>query len=171
MASSSEWAGNDAAAVAGLVTRLRRALRSGVRSEIPWERLPMAQVELLQRLQEEPGLRVGELAARQHLATNTVSNLVQHMVENRLVERRPDPRDRRALVVEPTPGGLRILRDWQQINARRIGSALDSLTAGERDALTRALPALSRFVEALETQGSNSSAESTPTPTRSGPDD
>ena len=171
MVSPSEWAVGDAAAVAGLVTRLRRALRSSVRSEIPWERLPMAQVELLQRLQEEPGLRVSELAARQHLATNTVSNLVQQMVEDRLVERRPDPGDRRAFVVEPTSAGLKILRDWQQINARRIESALDTLAPGERDALTRALPALSRFVEALETQGSSSSAESTPTPDAAGPDD
>lgn len=144
----------DAAALAGVVTRLRRALRSSVRSEIPWERLPMAQVELLQRLQEEPGLRIGELAARQHLATNTVSSLVQQMVENRLVERRPDPGDRRALVVEPTAAGLLALHDWQEINARRIDSALNELVPAERESLTQSLPALARLVEVLESQGS-----------------
>jgi hypothetical protein len=31
-----------------VVTRLRRALRSSIRTEYPWESLPMAQVELLQ---------------------------------------------------------------------------------------------------------------------------
>ena len=44
-------------APADVVNRLRRILRSSIRSKFPWERLPMAQVEILQRLAEEPGLR------------------------------------------------------------------------------------------------------------------
>jgi len=70
----------EAWALAEIVTRLRRVLRASVRSEFPWERLPMAQVEILQRLAEEPGLRITDLASRHRLATNTVSNLVQQMV-------------------------------------------------------------------------------------------
>lgn len=147
----------DATTLAGLVTRLRRALRSGIRSEIPWERLPMAQVELLQRLQEEPGLRVGELAARQHLATNTVSTLVQQMVDAGLVERSPDAADRRVLVVTATTAGRAALRDWQRANARRIEAGLRALDPAERESLTRAIPALTRFVEALEAQGADPS--------------
>lgn len=141
-----------AASLASLVARLRRVLRSSVRSEIPWERLPMAQVELLQRLAEEPGLRVGELAARQHLATNTVSNLVQQMVEGGLVERRPDPQDRRAQVLQPTTSGLRDLAGWQKANAQRIESALRAMDAADREALVRALPTLAQLVHVLEVQ-------------------
>ena len=74
-------------ALAEVVNRLRRVLRASIRSEYPWERLPMAQVEVLQRLAEEPGLRITELAARQRLAVNTVSNLIQQMVLVGLVER------------------------------------------------------------------------------------
>lgn len=37
-----------------VITRLRRALRSSIRSEFPWEALPMAQVELLQTLAPAP---------------------------------------------------------------------------------------------------------------------
>src|SRR5689334_4324217 len=66
--------------LAEVVTRLRRALRASVRSEFAWERLPMAQIELMQRLADEPQLRVKDLAERHRLATNTVSQLVQQLV-------------------------------------------------------------------------------------------
>lgn len=83
--------------LADVVNRLRRILRSSIRSDFPWERLPMAQVEILQRLADEPGLRVTELAGRQKLAINTVSNVIQQTVLAGLV-------DRRAVTVHlPTP--------------------------------------------------------------------
>ena len=133
-----------------LIARLRRALRSSVRSEIPWERLPMAQVELLQRLADEPGIRVGDLASRHHLATNTVSNLVQQMVQAGLVDRTADPVDRRAVTVAPTPEGLRMLRGWATANSRRIDAAMDGLSQRDRRAIAAALPALTHLVLRLE---------------------
>ena len=90
---------SDAWAFTDVITRLRRSLRASVRSDLPWESLPMAQVELLQRLTDEPGLGVSELAARQRLARNTVSNLVQQMVTAGLLERRGRDGDRRAVTL------------------------------------------------------------------------
>ena len=136
--------------LAEIVTRLRRVLRSSVRSEIPWERLPMAQVEILQRLADEPGLRVTELAARHRLATNTVSNLVQQMVLAGLVKRCEDPRDRRAVTIEVTPSGADQLRGWLAANNRRLDAALSDLPAPDRRAILAALPSLSRLVDRLE---------------------
>lgn len=136
--------------LAEIVTRLRRVLRSSVRSEFPWERLPMAQVEILQRLAEEPGLRVSELAARHRLAANTVSNLIQHLVLGGLVERREDPRDRRAVTVELTPAGAEQLRGWLAANNRRLEAALRDLSAAERREILAALPSFTRLVERLE---------------------
>ncbi len=60
-------------ALTEVITRLRRALRSSVREEFAWESLPMAQVEFLQRLSSESGLRIVELARKHRMATNTVS--------------------------------------------------------------------------------------------------
>lgn len=136
--------------LAEVITRMRRVLRSGVRSEFAWERLPMAQVELLQRLAEEPGLRVKDLAVRHRLATNTVSNLVQQMVEAGLVERRPDPGDRRAVSLALTPSGRENLRGWLAANSRRLQTALDELSASDRAAILDIVPVLARLVERLE---------------------
>jgi len=83
----------DAWVLTDIVTRLRRVLRASIRSDYPWEKLPMAQIEILQRLHAEPGLRVNDLAERHRLANNTVSVLVQQLVVAGLVN--PRARSRR----------------------------------------------------------------------------
>ncbi len=136
--------------MADVVNRLRRILRSSIRSDYPWERLPMAQVEILQRLAEEPGLRITELAARQKLAINTVSNVIQQMVLAGLVDRRVDEHDRRAVTVHPTDSGQDQLQGWFSANGRRLDAAFSELAEHDRKAILATLPSLSRLVERLE---------------------
>ncbi|MGW4692230.1 MarR family winged helix-turn-helix transcriptional regulator [Kitasatospora cineracea] len=131
-----------------VITRLRRALRSSIRSEFPWEALPMAQVELLQTLAASP-LRVGELAARQRLAPNTVSGLISKLLEAGLVDRQPDPGDRRTARIALTEAGHQQLRDWQSAHERRLATALESLTPTDREAVMGALPGLDRLAHSL----------------------
>jgi len=135
----------------GVITRLRRVLRSSVRQEFPWESLPMAQVEILQRLAEEPGLGVSELAARQRLATNTVSSVVQVMVTSGLLKRTPRAGDRRAINLRLTEAGTSLLAAWQAANDRRLGHALERLPQSYRDAIDAAVPALAALAALLET--------------------
>lgn len=119
----------------------------------------MAQVEILQRLADEPGLRVTELAARHRLATNTVSNLVQQMVLAGLVERREDPRDRRAVTIELSSSGADQLHGWLAANNRRLDAALRDLPARDRRAILAALPSLSQLVDRLERSEDQSRAD------------
>ncbi|BFV59960.1 hypothetical protein KCMC57_up50640 [Kitasatospora sp. CMC57] len=151
----------DAAAVAlaqrltDVITRLRRALRSSIRTDYPWESLPMAQVELLQTLAAAP-LRVGELAARQRLAPNTVSGLIGKLLEAGFVDRQPDPGDRRTARIALTEAGHQQLRDWQHAHERRLATALESLPGADRDAVMQALPGLELLARALSGTGSPS---------------
>ncbi|WP_078911690.1 MarR family winged helix-turn-helix transcriptional regulator [Streptomyces sp. NRRL WC-3742] len=141
------------------VTRLRRALRSSIRTDYPWESLPMAQVELLQTLAAAP-LRVGELAARQRLAPNTVSGLIGKLLDAGFVDRQADPGDRRTARIALTPAGRRQLDDWQHAHERRIATALDSLEPGERAAVVQALPALEQLAKALAQPGGGAADQS-----------
>lgn len=141
-------AGRQARRLTDAVTRLRRALRSSIRTEYPWESLPMAQVELLQTLAAGP-LRVGELAVRQRLAPNTVSGLVGRLLEAGLVDRQPDPGDRRTARIALTEAGRRQLDDWQRAHERRLAAALGTLSAADRRAVAAALPGLERLAAAL----------------------
>ncbi|HEY8699870.1 MAG TPA: MarR family transcriptional regulator [Arthrobacter sp.] len=145
------YAGADAWSLTGVITRLRRVLRSSVRQEFPWESLPMAQVEVLQRLADEPGMGVSDLADRQRLATNTVSSLVQQMVTSGLVERTPRPGDRRAANLSLTKTGTETLAAWQAANDRRLGQALERLPQAYQNAIENAVPALAALASLLET--------------------
>jgi DNA-binding MarR family transcriptional regulator len=146
-----DYAGAGAWSLTGVITRLRRVLRSSVRQEFPWESLPMAQVEVLQRLADEPGMGVSDLADRQRLATNTVSSLVQQMVVSGLVERTPRPGDRRAVNLSLTQSGTEILAAWQAANDRRLGQALGRLPEAYQNAIENAVPALAALAALLET--------------------
>jgi DNA-binding MarR family transcriptional regulator len=140
---------SDAQQITDVVTRLRRALRTSIRTEYPWESLPMAQVELLMVLAEHAPAKIGQLATLQRLAPNTVSGLVQQLVEAGLASRDTDPADRRVARVTLTEAGHRQLDEWRAAHERRIGSALDRLPPQDRDAIMNALPGLGLLVEQL----------------------
>jgi DNA-binding MarR family transcriptional regulator len=132
------------------VTRLRRALRASIRTEYPWETLPMAQVELLQVLGEHSPARIGDLATRQRLAASTVSGLIGQMITAGLVAREVDPADRRASVVTLTDAGREQLAAWTAAHERRMDAALATLDDADRAAITDALPALFALAERLD---------------------
>lgn len=140
---------SDARALTDTVTRLRRVLRSSIRTDYPWEALPMAQVEVLQLLQEIAPARVGDLASRLRLSPSTVSGLVGQLMNAGLVERGTDPVDRRVAVVELTEAGSTQLAEWTRAHERRMAAALEKLGVVERYAISAALPALGQLVEHL----------------------
>ncbi|MCQ4082070.1 MarR family winged helix-turn-helix transcriptional regulator [Streptomyces sp. RB6PN25] len=140
----------DARLLTEAVTRLRRALRASIRTEYPWETLPMAQVELLQVLAEHSPARIGDLAARQRLATSTVSGLIGQMITSGLVARAVDPADRRASAVTLTEAGQAQLDAWARAHEHRLDTALGALDEADRSAVHDALPALFRLAEQLD---------------------
>jgi DNA-binding MarR family transcriptional regulator len=140
---------SEARALTEVVTQLRRALRTSIRTDYPWEFLPMAQVELLLAVRDHQPIRIGQLADLLRLASNTVSGLVQALVEADLAERNPDPSDRRVAAVTLTPAGRAKLAGWEQAHQRRIGEALDQLPVADQAAVRAAIPALARLVEHL----------------------
>jgi DNA-binding MarR family transcriptional regulator len=132
-----------------VVARLRRALRASIRTDYPWESLPMAQVEVLQSLAEHSPVRAGDLSERLRLAPSTVSGLLSQMIASGLVERGTDPYDRRVAVVVLSDAGRAQLAAWHDAHHRRIAAALDALAPSERTAIDNALPALAQLTERL----------------------
>ena len=141
---------NEAQALTVVVGRLRRALRRSIRADYPWESLPMARVEVMQALAERGATRVGELARAQRLAPNTVSGLVQQLIDAGMAVREADPADRRASLIALSAQGGRELQRWGDANQSRIGVALGALPSAEQTAIRRALPGLSHLVDQLE---------------------
>jgi DNA-binding MarR family transcriptional regulator len=155
----SAGAASDAHLLTDAVTRLRRALRASIRTDYPWETLPMAQVELLQVLGEHSPARIGDLAVRQRLAPSTVSGLIGQMISAGLVAREVDPVDRRASVVTLTEAGRDQLAAWTAAHERRMDAALAALDDGARTAIASALPALFQLAEHLGESLDDSAAD------------
>ena len=76
-----------------------------------------AQWIILLRLEREPGLSQNELAAIAEVAPITIARLVDRLEECGLVERRPDPQDRRIWRLWLRPAAKPLLRDVKQHRA------------------------------------------------------
>ncbi len=149
-ASPATEAWSEARQLTEVVTLLRRALRTSIRTDYSWEQLPMAQVEMLQVLGDHAPLRVSDIASRQRLAMSTVSGLIGQLMNAGLVERAVDPADRRASTVTLTTAGREQLTAWLAANERRIDRALKDLDEPDRARVRAAMPALFRLARLLD---------------------
>jgi DNA-binding MarR family transcriptional regulator len=83
-------------------------------------------------------LKVGELAAVEGVRSATMTGIVTGLEQEGLVRRRPHGEDRRAVLVEATAAGKRLLAKARQRRIDAIAERLEGLTAAELDALGRA---------------------------------
>ncbi|TFW07393.1 MarR family transcriptional regulator [Oxalobacteraceae bacterium OM1] len=68
-----------------------------------------AQLWILQELDEEPGLRVGQIANRLAVHQTTVSNLLDALEKRGLIVKARDPGDQRAVRISLSPTGSELL--------------------------------------------------------------
>ncbi|WP_306189072.1 MarR family winged helix-turn-helix transcriptional regulator [Streptomyces sp. MK5] len=128
-------------ALVGVLRPIRRRLRAGL--TVP--RLRGAEVELLRLVEARPGIGVSEAAKELHLAGNSVSTLVNRLVQDGQLVRETDPADRRAARLLLTEAAGARLRDWRERRAALVRRQVDRLGQADRDALRAAIPALRRL--------------------------
>jgi DNA-binding MarR family transcriptional regulator len=63
------------------------------------------------------------------------------------VTRRPDPLDRRAVTIEATPKGKRVMERGRRLRVDRLIAQLEDLPARDLDTLERAVEVLRRLEE------------------------
>lgn len=127
-----------------VVGRLSRLLSHGAKGE-----LTMSQSSALNSVGCVGPLRLGDLAAHEHVAAPTLSRVVAVLEEQGLVERRPDPGDARAGLLSLTETGERRLRRLREDSTSLLARAVDGLEWAARDRLAGALPGLEVLVERL----------------------
>jgi DNA-binding MarR family transcriptional regulator len=132
-------------ALVGVQRLLRRRLRAGL--AVP--RLRGAEVELLRLVEARPGIGVSEAARELYLAGNSVSTLVNHLVQDGYLVRERHPADRRAARLLLTPAAETRLRDWRERRAELVRRHVARLDDADRAALRAAVPALRRLAENL----------------------
>jgi DNA-binding MarR family transcriptional regulator len=135
--------------LAELLTGIQRLVRRRLSAGLATRRLRGAQVELLRLVRERPGIRVSTAAKELYLAGNTVSTLVNQLVEAGLLRREPAPDDRRAVLLHLTPEAARRMREWQERRGALVREQVTRLPEEDRAALAAAVPALRRLALGL----------------------
>jgi DNA-binding MarR family transcriptional regulator len=113
------------------------------RRDGPRGQLQGASRAVLEHLAMAGPLTIGEAAAHMSRAQSVVSEIVSHLEHDGLLEREPDPADRRRTLVWLTPAGHEALRrDREVLGVDLLARAMARFPPGEADALNAGLRAL-----------------------------
>ncbi len=109
--------------------------------------MSLTAVATLADLERFGARRVTELAVFEGVTQPAMTQLVTRLEREGLVERRDDPADGRAVVVEITGDGRAVLAARREAQAQRLAELLAELSEEDRAALAAALPVLDRLTD------------------------
>jgi DNA-binding MarR family transcriptional regulator len=114
-------------------SEVRRRLRDAFGVTLP-------RFDLMAQLDRVPNaMTLGELSRRMMVTNGNVTGLVDRLVAQRLVERRPSPSDRRSQLVSLTAEGRRMFRAMARANGEWIAELFADLSPGDTETLLRLL--------------------------------
>jgi DNA-binding MarR family transcriptional regulator len=125
-----------------LVLRVARAQRRRFRDVLaPWDLSPH-HARALRVVSEREGMRLTDLAEALHIAPRSATEVADGLQERGLVERTPDPGDRRAVILRVTDEGRRIRAEIESARTADAAELFGRLSAGDRAELARLLRSL-----------------------------
>jgi DNA-binding MarR family transcriptional regulator len=114
-------------------SEVRRRLRDTFDVTLP-------RFDLMAQLYRAPkAMTLGELSQRMMVSNGNVTGLVDRLVEQGLVSRRPSPKDRRAQLVSLTAQGRRFFAGMARTNGDWIGELFADLSSDDIETLMRLL--------------------------------
>jgi DNA-binding MarR family transcriptional regulator len=135
-----------------LISTLKRTwpaiFKAALRRPLPGHLTPQQLFVLAHLCHQEA--QPSELAREHHVGMSAMTGLVDGLVERQLVERAPNPRDRRAVQLRATATGRAL---WAEAHAAVLDAArqlLAPLQPAERERLARALADLSRVADTAD---------------------
>ncbi|MFF9814920.1 MarR family winged helix-turn-helix transcriptional regulator [Streptomyces sp. NPDC014006] len=131
-----------AAGLVACLPALSRAIERHADREFPHPKPPEAQLALLRHVGAHEGVTVRQAAEALLIKPNNVSALVTQLTEQGLLERRPDPADKRVAHLHLTGTARARITEVDALMGAHLARALRNLTDGEMDALGSALGAL-----------------------------
>jgi DNA-binding MarR family transcriptional regulator len=112
---------------------IRRRLRQTFDVTLP-------RFDLMAQLDKTPsGMTLGELSARMMVSNGNVTGLVERLVYDGLIDRRPAPMDRRTQIVTLTAEGRRMFRAMARTHEGWFAEIFAGLSSSDTEALMRML--------------------------------
>lgn len=116
------------------------------RRRIPGWDLTASQSSVMSTLVDRGPMRMGELAALEGVQLPSATSVVNGLVKLDLVERRADPADRRAVVIDLTRKGREQVDQLVERRNQSFALLLERLPEQDRKLLRDALPAVVRLL-------------------------
>jgi DNA-binding MarR family transcriptional regulator len=139
--------------LAAMIVPLGRALMAAELPVLRAHDISMWGYAVLLALGERPTRTQAALAAAIGADKTRVIPVLDELQDRELIERRPDPADRRAHLLSVTPSGKRLRESVQRDIQRREERLLSRLPPGDRGAFLRSLQTLSDLSPAQTRQG------------------
>jgi DNA-binding MarR family transcriptional regulator len=125
-------------AISRIARQLRQATDDG---------LTPSAMSVLNVVTARGAVKLSELAAIERVAAPTITKIVEGLVMAGLLERRDDPTDRRACLVQLTTVGKKEMKRLRFERNRRLEHLIGQLDTSDQAALAAAVPALVRLSE------------------------
>jgi MarR family transcriptional regulator for hemolysin len=122
-----------------------------------------AQWTVLMRLDRFEGLKQSELAEVLDLQPISLTRLLDRLAGNGLIERRPDPNDRRANRLYLTPAARPLLKQLSELGEDMMTSVLDSIDEPSRERLLKNLASMKDNLRGAIARNGNGSQDQTAT--------
>lgn len=125
-----------------LVKILRREAQSGAL-------LSLTERAVLAQLHSNRALLSGELAAREKVSTQAMSQITGHLLDLGLITRTPSEEDRRKFLIGLTDTGRNLVEERQQAKYEWLAQAINErLTDSEKQVLSEAILLLTKLASA-----------------------
>lgn len=135
--------------MADVLPGLQRALDRRMDRDFPHPKPPDNQLALLRLARREGGITVREAADALLMKPNNVSAMVTPLVAAGLLERVPDPADRRIAHLHTTVEARRRGDEVDELRERHVAEALVGLTDEQVEAVSLALPHLAALTQRI----------------------
>lgn len=113
--------------------------------------LPATELAVLRAVMDTPDRSVSEVASSMTMQSSNVSAAVRALAARGLVDRAPDPGDRRVTLLRPTPKALEERAAIENAVAGTIFAALAEMPDDDVATLVSAVPALRRLAAEVTT--------------------
>jgi DNA-binding MarR family transcriptional regulator len=128
--------------------RIENEVRSRMRATFG---ITLPRFDLMAQLERHPdGLRMGELSKRMMVTGGNITGITDQLEQERLVQRVPDPNDRRVYSVKLTAAGRSAFAGMAAVHERWIEELLKDISSDDKGTLIELLAQMKRHLNDLE---------------------
>jgi len=132
------------ASLRSVVSALHKGLRKQTYSESTYS---MTEIETIKHLLHSSSLLPSELAALTKIKTQSMSQVLNKLEKQNVIQRTPSETDKRKVYISLSPFGLEMVKQIKYDREEWLKSVIEkSLTADEMEQLAKALPILHKLI-------------------------